>query len=72
MWPEIPEGARKFLDKMADNPDVLECGVAWFEWGRNISRWARQRRHVQQQIMQSRNPASNMGGQVMPFQAVQD
>lgn len=70
LWPEIPDGARKFIDKLADNADVIDCGIAWFEWGRNISRWAREQRRIQTQLVQARQPQAGYG-QVVPFIAEQ-
>lgn len=66
LWPEIPKGAQSFIDKLADNADIIDSGIAWFEWMRTVSKWTRDQRALNRQLTQSTAPAD--GGILVPFQ----
>jgi hypothetical protein len=53
VWPEIPKGAQAFIDKLAENADVIDCGIAWFDWMRTIGKWSRDQRKTQRQLMEA-------------------
>jgi hypothetical protein len=65
VWPEIPKGAQDFISKLADNADLLDCGIAWFEWIRTVSKWTRDQRTIQRRLTES--GARPESGQVYPF-----
>lgn len=53
IWPEIPKAAQSFIDKLAENADVIDCGIAWFDWMRTIGKWSREQRRTQQRLMEA-------------------
>lgn len=71
VWPEIPKAAQQFLDKIADNADVIECGIAWFEWMRTIGKWTRTQRMINETRREMGNngadTASGSVGELIPF-----
>lgn len=72
VWPEIPKGAQAFIDKLAENSDVIDCGIAWFDWMRTIGKWTREQRRTQQKIMEANGygtskPATAHLSAVQPF-----
>lgn len=70
VWPEIPKAAQQFLDKLADNADVIECGIAWYEWMRTVGKWTREQREINRQRLGMNNETNapgTTGGQLVPF-----
>lgn len=73
LWPEIPKAAQAFIDKLADNSDVIECGMAWFEWMRTVGQWTREQRMMNRQIQEVNTNGAQVStgtpgnGTVLPF-----
>jgi len=55
IWPSIPKAAQQFLEKCADNADLIDCAIMWIEWSRTLSKWTREQRSFQQRLMNERN-----------------
>lgn len=66
VWPSIPANVQAFIDKLADNSDVIDCGLAWWEWSRQISRWTREQRQLKRALM---NGGTDNGTTDTPGQA---
>ena len=79
VWPSIPDQAQAFIGKLADNADIIDCALAWWDWMRTISKWSREQRRYQQRLMSEREahatsqPAGTFDGwgSVTPFRPAQ-
>lgn len=69
IWPEIPKAAQSFIDKLAENADVIDCGIAWFDWMRTVGKWTRDQRKIQRRLMEANGHAANQS-QGTPLSAV--
>ncbi len=76
IWPSIPDAAQRFIAKIADEADLIACGIAWWDWLRVLSKFTREHRAYNQRIAQEREAhgptqftgeASTVGGRVVPF-----
>jgi hypothetical protein len=39
IWPRLPKRGQRIIKALADESDLIMCGMAWWEWGKNLKEW---------------------------------
>jgi hypothetical protein len=39
IWPRVPKRGQRIIKALADESDLIMCGMAWWEWGKNLKEW---------------------------------
>jgi hypothetical protein len=39
IWPRLPKRGQQIIKSLADESDLIMCGMAWWDWGKALKQW---------------------------------